>query len=54
MFIHNSMATTLQLLKFQFLRLAITFSVSLAPIKVMVPDDLYIYKLQKNMKMLSR
>ena len=43
LFIHNSRAATSQLLKFQFLRLVITFFVYLAPIKVMVPGDCTFY-----------
>ena len=37
------MATILQFLKFQFLRLVITFFVSLAPVIVMVPGDCCFY-----------
>ena len=37
------MATILQFLKFQFLRLGITFFVYLAPIIVMVPGDCCFY-----------
>ena len=39
LFIHIFMGTTLQLLQFYFLHLAVIFFVSLAPIKVMVPGD---------------
>ena len=43
LFVHNYMATILQFLKFQFLRLVITFFVSLAPVIVMVPGDCCFY-----------